>query len=208
MRATRWKAKTAALCLLAALGGCQATQDWRNEPDPIRGGGAPIPSGSSLPYPGRPSTPGAGDPRAGEVPPLQVGRTSTSTAALAVGAAPIGDDRRVPAAPAVTIQAPLPLGQQAPVSPPNPIAPMSGFSVAPSQSAGGSSFEQIQEALQARGVAWQQLDMTGKPGEWHFSCAIPNLNDPYTRRNYETTMVGPGGLNAMRAVLEDITQGR
>ena len=203
MRGRRWKVKTAALCLLAALGGCQATQDWRNEPDPIRGGGAPIPSGSALPNPGRASTPG-------EVPPLQVGRTSTSTAALAVGTAPIDDDRRTPAtptAPAVTIQAPRALGQD-PVVPPNPIVPMSGFSPSPVPSASGASYEQIQQTLKARGVAWQQLDMTGKPDEWHFICAIPNPNDPYTRRNYETTMVGPGGLNAMRAVVEDIAQGR
>ena len=204
MRWRSWKSRTVGLCLVAALGGCQATHDWRNEADPIRGGGAPIPSGPGLPYPGRPSV----DPHAGEVPPLQVGRPSTSPAALTIGTA-AADDGRVPTTPAVTIQAPRPLGQ-APATPTGTIQPMSGIggSLPALTPTVGASFEQIQQALAARGVTEQHLDSTGKPDEWIFHCAIPLPNAKGTRRVYETKMVGPGGFAAMRAVLEQIDQYR
>ena len=209
MRGRRWKAKTAALCLLATLGGCQTMQDWRNEVDPIRGG-PPIPSGAALPYPGRSSPPGVADSRTGEVPPLQVGGTSTSTAALA-GATPVNNDRSTPTppAPAVSIQVPRPLVQQAPVAPPNPIVPTSGsgFESMPAPVTGESSYEQIQQALAARGVIEQHLDTTGKPGEWFFQCMIPIPNKPSTRLNLFATKVGPLGLAAMRDVLQQIDQG-
>ncbi len=204
MRGRHWKAKMVALCLLATLGGCQGTQNWSGEVDPLLGG-ARLPSGPALPSLGRPSTPGAEDPRAGEVPPLRVGGTSTSTAALAVGP---GSSDNTPAVPAVTIQVPRPQGSQAPVTPTNPIAPTAGFAVAPASTTGGLSYEQVQQALAARGVTEQHIETTGKPGEWHFWCVIPIPNDPSFRRNFEANAVGAGGLNAMRAVLEDIEQVR
>jgi hypothetical protein len=193
----RWKARTIGACLLAALGGCQAAQDWRNEIDPIRGG-TPIPSNSSATS--RP-------PASGDVPPLQTGRTSTSPAALTVGTGTADADRPAPAAPAVTIQVPRPLVQAA-ATPPGVVVPVSATAPFAAMPTGGTSFEQIQQALEARGVTEQHLDTTGKPNEWYFTCAVPNANNPLLRRNYETKRVGAGGLEAMRAVLVEIEQDR
>lgn len=186
----RWKWIGA--CLLAALGGCQAVQDWRNEVDPIRGG-KPILTGSAAM--GRPVAP------TDDVPPLLTGRPSTSPAALTVGATGAAPD--APAAPAVTIQVPRPLGQT-PAAP--GIVPVSATVPASPAPGGGYTFEQVQQALAARGVTEQHLDTTGKPNEWSFTCAIPYPNDPLRRRNYETKRVGAGGLEAMIAVLHEIEQ--
>jgi hypothetical protein len=182
----RWKVRFVGACLLAALGGCGAVQDWRNEVDPIRGG-TPIPTGSAAA--GRPVAPGDAPP-----PPLLTGSPSTSPTALTVGAS----------APAVSIQMPRPCGQAPAV--PGVIVPTSGTLPAPAVPAGGYTFEQVQQALKARGVTEQHLDTTGKPDEWNFTCAIPYPNDPLRRRNYETKRVGAGGLEAMIAVLHEIEQ--
>ena len=190
----RWKARMIGVCLLAAatLSGCQGTHDWRGESDPIRGG-PPLPTGQSATS--RP-------PASAEVPPLMTGRPSTSPAALAVNPGATDTDRRTPA---VTIEAPRPLGQA-----PGVIVPMSGTVPATSSmvSAGGYTFEQLQREFEKRGVTEQHLDTTSKPGEWSFHCAVPTPNDPYTRRNYDTKMVGDRGLAAMRAVLEQIDRER
>ena len=197
----RWKARMIGACLLAALGGCQSVQDWRNEIDPIRGG-PPIPTGSATT-----SQP----PATGDVPPLQTGSLSTSPAALTVGAALATADRPAPAlqaTPAVTIQVPRPLSESQVAEPRPVIVPVSANVPAPGTAAGGTSYEQIQQALQARGVTEQHLDTTGKPDEWYFTCAVPNPSNPLMRRNYDTKCVGAGGLEAMRAVLEKIDQDR
>ena len=183
----RWKWFGAGL--LAALGGCQGIQDWRNEVDPIRGG-TPIPTGSAAIS--RPVAP------TGDVPPLMTGRASTSPTALTVGANGVTPD--APVAPAVSIQVPRAVGQ-APA-----VVPVSASVPAPTATGGAYTFEQVQQALASRGVTEQHLDTTGKPNEWSFTCAIPYPNDPLRRRNYETKRVGAGGLEAMIAVLHEIEQ--
>ena len=192
MKRGRWKWFGAGL--LAALGGCQGIQDWRNEVDPIRGG-TPIPTGSAALN--RPVAP------TGDVPPLMTGRASTSPTALTVGATGAAPDASV--VPAVTIQVPRAVGQ-APAAP--AIVPVSASVPAPTAPGGAYTFEQVQQALAARGVTEQHLDTTGKPDEWSFACAVPLPNEPMRRRIYETKAVGAGGVDAMRAVLVKIDQDR
>jgi predicted component of type VI protein secretion system len=68
---------------------------------------------------------------------------------------------------------------------------------------GPASYEAIQAQLRSQGVEWQAL--TYKGGEsWHFICALPNPDNPALRDNFEVTRDGGNGLNAMKAVLEEI----
>jgi hypothetical protein len=62
--------------------------------------------------------------------------------------------------------------------------------------------EQAWAQLKARGVLWQDLSMVAETGEWKFSCAIPNRQNPSIRRRYEAT--AGDSLAAIRAVLEQL----
>jgi hypothetical protein len=76
---------------------------------------------------------------------------------------------------------------------------------------GGSrplTYEQAQALLSARGVTQQRLEAGAEPGQWKFSCAIPNRQNPHIRRVYEAQAHGPDGLNAIRAVLDQIDRER
>ena len=76
-------------------------------------------------------------------------------------------------------------------------------------SPGPGSYEDLQQQLKARGVVWQQLRLVDpQRDEWDFICAIPNPQQNNLRRNYTTRAVGPSGLAAIRAVLEEIDRDR
>jgi hypothetical protein len=62
--------------------------------------------------------------------------------------------------------------------------------------------EQVKAQLTAHSVVWQKLEKTGENGEWKFSCAVPNRQNPKLRRTY--LAVGADELAVMRAVLEQI----
>ncbi len=64
------------------------------------------------------------------------------------------------------------------------------------------TYEQAQERLAARGVAWQRLETGGEQGEWKFSCSIPNRQNPNVSRTYEARACD--FLTAIRAVLDQI----
>lgn len=67
------------------------------------------------------------------------------------------------------------------------------------------SFEEAQQFLVARGVKWQRLQMqsgaTG-PGEWSFSCTIPNRNNPNNMKTYEAH--DKYGREAIQKVIDEI----
>jgi hypothetical protein len=148
--------------------------------------------------------------------PLPAPSTSTSTAALANGTfQPLdpnhdlrigkgGDTRptanasgngvwRDPAAPAdVTLRRPE-------VASETPPAPRSGPQPAGTRVA---SFEQAQALLRTRNVVWQRLETASDAGDWKFSCAIANRQNPNLRQTYEAS--SPDQLAAIQAVLDKI----
>jgi hypothetical protein len=68
------------------------------------------------------------------------------------------------------------------------------------------SYEQAQAQLAARGVIWQRLENASDTGEWKFSCAVPNRQNPNVHRTYEAK--AKDFLSAMQAVLEQIDKER
>ena len=67
------------------------------------------------------------------------------------------------------------------------------------------TFEEAQQFLLARGVKWQRLQMQSSatgPGEWSFSCTIPNRSNPNNMKTYEAT--DRYGLLAMQKVIDEI----
>ena len=53
-------------------------------------------------------------------------------------------------------------------------------------------------------VRFGQAKTSVERGEWFFACAIPDPNTTGVQRHYEARAVGPLGLAAIRAVLNDI----
>jgi hypothetical protein len=90
-----------------------------------------------------------------------------------------------------------------PMTEPPPRQQLSPVSSAASPHGSGvTTYEQAQEQIKARGVLWQDLSMVAETGEWKFSCAIPNRQNPAIRRRYEAT--ASDSLAAIRAVLEQL----
>ena len=56
--------------------------------------------------------------------------------------------------------------------------------------------------LRQRGATFQRLETWGDDGEWKFSCAIPNRQNPAIRRTYEARAGDP--MVAVRAVIDQI----
>ncbi|HXG08996.1 MAG TPA: hypothetical protein VNK04_04340 [Gemmataceae bacterium] len=149
------------------------------------------------------------------VPPLPAPTSSTSPAALAGGVFQPLDPRpefrttgrgagpswKGPGTAGAVLQPPEPVAEGLPRSDPGP-AP--GFTLV-----GGPrplTYEQAQTLLQARGVTWQRLEAGPEPGEWKFSCSIPNRQNPQIRRFYEAKAQDP--ITAIRAVLEQMDRER
>ena len=74
------------------------------------------------------------------------------------------------------------------------------------QGTASMTYEQAKAILTARGVTWQRLETWGDAGEWKFSCAIPNPQNPNIRRTYEAT--ARDDLSALRAVIDQMNAGQ
>jgi hypothetical protein len=198
------------------LTGCLGERGAFDPPDPLRGG-APIPPPPNTGLAGGGASPYAGSTR---LPPVTPAHTATSPAALtSAGELRLSD---VPPGPAggarAVLNAPRPLENDGkltaapgPGATPAPPAPGVTLAGGPQPAlAGGpvtletANFEQLQAMLAARNVTWQRLEVSGEGGEWKFSCAIPNRQNPSMRRNYEARAVGPYGLPAIRAAILEI----
>jgi hypothetical protein len=174
---------------LACLGGCAGGQSALNY-DPMRGG---------VPVPANPTTSqvrGAVD--GSDLGPGLSDHGVSSPAALAIGTSARADDsatnpgvKVLPPRPSASAPAPVTTaGNTAPAARPAPVSE--------------ASYEQLQQQLQARGVVWQHLRTGVERGEWLFVCGVPDPTTPGIQRHYEARAVGPNGLAAIRAVLNDI----
>jgi hypothetical protein len=204
-----------------SLAGCAGTRSGAGDPDPLTGG-PPLPRGKTADaQAGRaPAVPAVA--QGGPLPALPAPHTTTSPADLAstvtppldpppklairdgdpAGRAPVRPAQQVPLLPPEpltpgdhgggAVQVSVPLG--APVQ--KPIVPVAGVRL--------DTYPQIQEALAARGVTWQRLEMTGAPGEWKFTCSIPNKKQRDVQHTVEARAVGESGLAAMRAAVQHI----
>lgn len=208
---TRQASWLAALLVLAGIGGC--AMDRSNANDPLLGnGGRTTPPGTVPGGPGGPPPP----------PPISVAPSApavpSSTAALASGPAkPLDNGMRIggdpghpadshatpppPQAWGAVLQTPEPAsGSMARAAPQSPITTPPPAS--PAHIAGSGSYEQAQEVLRNRGVTWQRLETWGDKGEWKFTCAIPNRQNPAIARNYEARANTP--IDAIHAVLDKL----
>ena len=119
--------------------------------------------------------------------------------------------------PIVKLRTPEQQGTQPiqPVPPPVIVPPTGPISVNPAptfntpaptlNTVGYSDYDQLQNALKARGVISQE-QKTLADGVVHFSCRVPNPIDPTFIRVYEAT--APNYRSAIIAVLEQIDQRR
>ncbi len=189
-----------------ALAGCSMGETALLD-DPLRGGyGQPIATNASTTLGARGVSDGT---TSGALPPVN---GPTSPAALTnaggtLGTVPAPADTG--AAPGVTVGGPRPSSSRlTPVAAPNgPGAAPQASSVVPaggtvSAPAGQGGYEQLQQALLARNVTWQQLKTGTHPNEWTFTCSVPNPHDSATEREYTATAVGPFGLAAISAVIK------
>jgi hypothetical protein len=205
--------------LLAAAGwlllaaGCAGNRGA--EADPLVGGGPPI---------GRPA-PAAGTATAGAAAPLPPPPThsATSPAALANGVPqPLPGDRdlrittpaalpgrdtdgwRNPAGPAAAgarLNAPEPINDPAAARlTPTP----SGASVAQASAPAAAEYTQLQEALRARGVSWQHLEMSSETGEWKFTCTVTDPKNKSLLTLHEARSRDRYGLDAIRTAIQYI----
>ncbi|MFO0842405.1 MAG: hypothetical protein U0797_08425 [Gemmataceae bacterium] len=183
---------------LAALAGCQGTPRPIDN-DPLVGGG---PAASAVSAGAARRDDSAVRARS-DVPPVPPANTTTSPAALTVGAItpPPSTDRR-PAAQGITLGGPRPKGVSSPAAPPDETR----SHAAPLPASGGDSYEGLQQRLQARGIVWQQLKMVERD-RWDFYCAIPDQRQPNVRRNYEARGRA-SAVEAMREVLAEIESDR
>jgi hypothetical protein len=182
----RWALTVLALAVLA---GCQGTPR-PIENDPLVGG-----SGSVGPPAGGAARRDDTARARTDVPPIPPANTTTSPAALTVGAiAPSGDRR--PAAQGVTLG-----GPRSKAGPPG-VTPLEETKSHSAPPLSGESYEALQQRLQARGIVWQQLKMVERD-RWDYYCAIPDPRQPNVRRNYEARSRATA-VEAMREVLAEI----
>jgi hypothetical protein len=200
---------SAILVLCGLLAGCAGSSNFAS--DPLLGGPpAPRPTGLA------PAAPAGQSQTA--VPPLSAPHASSSTASLATGTFPPLDPRpdlrtagpagtwKGSATPVgATLQAPELAGAAFPrreSSPPAGIALTGTTRPVTPTNARPLTYEQAQALLSARGVTWQRLEAGTEPGEWHFSCSVPNRQNPHIRRVYEAR--AGHAIAAMQAVLEQM----
>jgi hypothetical protein len=166
----------------------------------------------------------AGAPPAGQPPALPAPSSTMSPAALTGGGAnPSLDpsrDLRIGAGPGYT--APPPVSGQSTANPPSgavlrqpqPVndanfqqagslqPPVNNAFQAQPARGPADSYQQLQDALTARGVTFRRLQTVGETSEWEFRCSVPSAQRPNIRLNYEAR--GSSDLAAIRAVLEQI----
>jgi hypothetical protein len=188
---------------LLALVGCESGPGLLDE-DPLRGGAplalnAPTTKGArGIADSGPPA--GGGSPLAA-LPPAQ-GPTSPAALVGNPGAAPT-PPARVETDTGITLGGPRPApGAAAAITPTAGVAPPAAMA------APEDSYEGLQQKLQARGVSWQQLKTGVARDEWLFVCAVPHPEQNNMERHYEARAVGPGGLAAIRAAIQEIDKDR
>jgi hypothetical protein len=157
------------------VAGCAG--NYRAPGDPLLGGEATRPAGRAAALP------------AGPLPPLPAPSSTASNAALA--SAPLRPldgrhDLRITSPGNGTEFTPVAVAQNR--ASPDP---------------GGSkmTYEQVQARLATLGVTWQKLE-TANQGEWQFTCAVSNRQNPAISRTYQAQ--GRDSLAAIQAVLEQI----
>ncbi|HWG46856.1 MAG TPA: hypothetical protein VN688_29100 [Gemmataceae bacterium] len=213
---------------LAALAGCESGYGAR-QGDPFVGIRAPaMPS----PAAGTGTTPASTATAA--VPPLPGSVTSPALGVVAGGTTLTPEnpraDLRMPAPQVVPVSSPgaarglapssAVLGEPEPASQassslrPVPSVPSGGFQQTGASVPGAAAtssvmtFEQAQQFLKKRGVAWQRLETLGDQGQWRFRCSIPVPNQKINH-TYETVSPFPyDPLTAIRAVISQIEQGQ
>jgi hypothetical protein len=207
----------AAGCLLLAAGCAGRSLDGG---DPLVGGGPPI--GRPAPPPGgATATAGAAAP----IPPPPT-HSATSPAALASGVPqPLPGDRdlrigataslpgrdndgwRNPAggAPAgAKLIAPEPISDGAARLTPTPTGGAGVALTSAPTPAAAAEYTQLQEALRARGVSWQHLEMSSDTGEWKFTCAVADPKNKRLLNFHEARSRDRYGLDALRAAIQQI----
>jgi hypothetical protein len=108
----------------------------------------------------------------------------------------------------VTLHQPEPsasLAGRSEVRPLPPAAPATAPAVPvypPVTARGASPEASLLAQVTSRGAKYQVLQTWGETGEWKFTCAIPNRQNPNIRRTYEARAGDP--LSAIQAVLDQI----
>jgi hypothetical protein len=202
------------LLLCGFLAGCSLGNKRNKAEDPLLGN----PKGP--PGPGAPAAPPPGTRSQAEVPPIPTASSSPSNAALAANPLPgsrplsIGSVDAA-ATPAGTLTSGPSNGAK--LSRPEPIVqpiPRDAGSTAPGTSAvvpvgtWGAAGQQptttdpIQQKLKDRGVTFQRQEVVS--GGIHFSCTVPNPQNPAVTRFFEAT--APDYPSAVQAVLQQMDQ--
>ena len=210
-----------ALCLLL-LAGCEGMASRSGmDRDPLTGGGPPIPREPVA----NQAAPVAATTPANPLPAMPAPASTTSQAALTGGGAnpslDPGRDLRI----GTGLGSPAPANWPSPNSPngavlhsPQPVndgyfqqtgsqaPPAANIGTASPSAGGGDGYQQLQTALNARGVTWRRLETVGDSAEWKFSCSVPNAQNPNVRHYYEGR--GTTDVNAIRSVLDQIDRER
>lgn len=144
------------------------------------------------------------------LPPLTAPSSLTSNAALAAGPAPTldpGRDLRISDTPPRPSSPggpnPVPSGQ--PLETPTRATGRPEALLTQTAGPGGGtrllSFEHALTVLNSRGVRWQRLESSG-PGDWKFTCSVPNRQNPSFSRTYEGR--ARDHLSAMQVVIDQM----
>jgi hypothetical protein len=186
---------------LLTLAGCVGDSGGLDY-DPIRGG-RPIPENAAITTGARGAAPSTiaenGDPM---LPPPE---SAPSTAALTQGAVGVGRGPQPVADPSVKLAGPRAINGTSRMPGPvltGTILPTSALTNPPATQPG--TYEQLQQALLARGVTFQMLKTGLARDEWIFQCSVALPGKSNMEQEFHTRAVGPGGLAAMRAAIDEI----
>jgi hypothetical protein len=118
------------------------------------------------------------------------------------------DGWRNPAGPATAgarLSAPEPVndGSAARLTP-TPTA--TGGAVSLTSAPAAAEYTQLQEALRARGVSWQHLEMSSETGEWKFTCTVADPKNKSLLTLHEARSRDRYGLDAIRTAIQEIDQ--
>ncbi|HZY88005.1 MAG TPA: hypothetical protein VFE78_24430 [Gemmataceae bacterium] len=202
--------------LLAA--GCAGNRGL--DGDPLVGGGPPI----ARPAPSA-GTATAGAGAAAPIPPPPT-HSATSPAALAAGVPqPLPGDRDLRLGATASLPGRDTDGWRNPsggatagarLSAPEPLAdpaaarlaptPAGGAGVALTSAPAANEYVQLQDALRARGVSWQHLEMSSETGEWKFTCTVADPKNKSLLTLHEARSRDRYGLDAIRAAIQEIDQ--
>ncbi len=188
--------------VLLSLSGCLG--DRRASSDPLLGDRSPRPTGGAAAVP---------PAQAAATPPPVPGSLTSNAALASTTGRPLdgSSELRIGAMPTTASPANW-QGQGTPVATQvhQPVAafeaasqpPILARGVAPVSSVRVISIDQALSRLAGYGVKGMRLETWGDNGEWKFSCSIPNRQNQYISRNYESR--AGDSLSALRSVIEQI----